>query len=149
MENVILPEDIKVKFDDIGSLAKEKAALRELIIFPLRHPEFFREGIVAKAVKGILLFGPPGTGKTMLAKAVATESGATFINIGASTLGSKWYGESEKFAKAVFTVARKLQPSVIFIGACARCRRAMPPGCVASPTSPPRSALPPTHRRDR
>ena len=84
------PDKINVHFKDIGSLGKEKRALYELIIFPLLHPELFKEGIVSKAVKGILLFGPPGTGKTMLAKAVATEAGATFINIGANTIGSKW-----------------------------------------------------------
>lgn len=64
---------------------------------------------------GVLLFGPPGTGKTMLAKAVATEGGASFLSIDASSIENKWLGESEKNAKAVFTLARKLAPCVVYI----------------------------------
>jgi ATP-dependent 26S proteasome regulatory subunit len=66
---------------------------------------------------GILLFGPPGTGKTLLAKAVAVQSGANFLNISVSSITSKWVGEGEKMAKAVFTLASKITPCVIFIGA--------------------------------
>ena len=64
---------------------------------------------------GVMLFGPPGTGKTMLAKAVATESGASFIAVDATTINSKYHGESDKFAKAIFTLARKMTPTVIFM----------------------------------
>lgn len=69
---------------------------------------------------GILLFGPPGTGKTLLAKAVAVQSGANFLNISVSSITSKWVGEGEKYAKAVFTLASKISPCVIFIGMAVR-----------------------------
>jgi len=71
-------------------------------MLPLQRPELFRKGNLTKPTKGILLFGPPGTGKTMLAKAVATEAGANFMSISMASIGSKWFGEGEKFAKYVF-----------------------------------------------
>jgi len=85
------------------------------VMLPLQRPELFRKGNLTKPCKGILLFGPPGTGKTMLAKAVATESGANFISISMASIGSKWFGEGEKYARAVFTLASKIAPCVIFI----------------------------------
>ena len=92
-----------------------KNVLQQCITYPLKYPHLYSEGIAAEAVKGVLLFGPPGTGKTMLAKAVATEGGATFISIDASSIENKWLGESEKNAKAMFTLARRLAPCVIYI----------------------------------
>lgn len=62
-----------------------------------------------------MLFGPPGTGKTMLAKAVATEAGANFLNVSMSSVASKWFGEGERYMRAVFTLASKIAPAVIFI----------------------------------
>ncbi|KAJ3431496.1 aaa-type atpase family protein-related [Anaeramoeba flamelloides] len=115
LSEVIAPEKIGVHFDDVGALEHVKNTLIELVILPLKRPELFQRGNLVKACKGILLFGPPGTGKTMLAKAVATESGANFINVSMTKISSKWFGEGEKYAKAVFTLAIKLAPSIIFI----------------------------------
>ncbi|CAL0300545.1 unnamed protein product [Lupinus luteus] len=113
--DVIPPTDIGVTFDDIGALENVKDTLKELVMLPLQRPELFFKGQLTKPCKGILLFGPPGTGKTMLAKAVATEAGANFINISMSSITSKWFGEGEKYVKAVFSLASKIAPSVIFV----------------------------------
>eukprot|EP00252_Welwitschia_mirabilis_P021049 TRINITY_DN528_c0_g1_i2.p1 TRINITY_DN528_c0_g1~~TRINITY_DN528_c0_g1_i2.p1 ORF type:complete len:1254 (-),score=321.29 TRINITY_DN528_c0_g1_i2:470-4231(-) len=115
LADVIPPSDIGVTFDDIGALENVKDTLKELVMLPLQRPELFCKGQLTKPCKGILLFGPPGTGKTMLAKAVATEAGANFINISMSSITSKWFGEGEKYVKAVFSLASKISPSVIFV----------------------------------
>ncbi|KAG5049979.1 hypothetical protein JHK85_011082 [Glycine max] len=115
LADVIPPNDIGVTFDDIGALENVKDTLKELVMLPLQRPELFCKGQLTKPCKGILLFGPPGTGKTMLAKAVATEAGANFINISMSSITSKWFGEGEKYVKAVFSLASKIAPSVIFV----------------------------------
>ncbi|XLT61286.1 hypothetical protein HN873_017810 [Arachis hypogaea] len=115
LADVIPPSDIGVTFDDIGALENVKDTLKELVMLPLQRPELFSKGQLAKPCKGILLFGPPGTGNTMLAKAVATEAGANFINISMSSITSKWFGEGEKYVKAVFSLASKIAPSVIFV----------------------------------
>ncbi|XP_074591297.1 uncharacterized protein LOC141847211 [Curcuma longa] len=115
LADVIPPNDIGVTFDDIGALENVKGTLKELVMLPLQRPELFCKGQLTKPCKGILLFGPPGTGKTMLAKAVATEAGANFINISMASITSKWFGEGEKYVKAVFTLASKIAPSVIFV----------------------------------
>lgn len=100
---------------DIGGLEDIISSLRESVIFPLLYPEIFRSSSLIGAPKGVLLYGPPGCGKTMLAKALAKESGATFINIAASVLTNKWFGESNKLVAGLFSLARKTQPSIIFI----------------------------------
>ncbi|XP_044502674.1 uncharacterized protein LOC123223545 isoform X2 [Mangifera indica] len=115
LADVIPPSDIGVTFDDIGALESVKDTLKELVMLPLQRPELFCKGQLTKPCKGILLFGPPGTGKTMLAKAVATEAGANFINISMSSITSKWFGEGEKYVKAVFSLASKIAPSVVFV----------------------------------
>ncbi|KAE9608568.1 putative adenosinetriphosphatase [Lupinus albus] len=115
LADVIPPNDIGVTFDDIGALENVKDTMKELVMLPLQRPELFCKGQLTKPCKGILLFGPPGTGKTMLAKAVATEAGANFINISMSSITSKWFGEGEKYVKAVFSLASKIAPSVIFV----------------------------------
>ncbi|KAG0099094.1 hypothetical protein BGZ93_009176 [Podila epicladia] len=113
---VIHPEDIKVDFDQIGGLDPIIRSLRESVILPLNHPALFTSasGLLG-APKGVLLYGPPGCGKTMLAKALAKESGATFINMHVSTLTDKWFGESNKLVAALFSLAHKMQPAIIFI----------------------------------
>jgi len=113
--NCVSPQDIGVTYDMIGGLGEVKELLRQSVTYPLKFPHLYSEGIAREAVKGVLLFGPPGTGKTMLAKAVATEGGASFLSVDASSVENKWLGESEKNAKAVFTLARRLAPCVIFI----------------------------------
>ncbi|XP_021775363.1 uncharacterized protein LOC110739217 isoform X1 [Chenopodium quinoa] len=115
LTDVIPASEIGVTFDDIGALENVKDTLKELVMLPLQRPELFSKGQLTKPCKGILLFGPPGTGKTMLAKAVATEAGANFINISMSSITSKWFGEGEKYVKAVFSLASKIAPSVIFV----------------------------------
>ena len=113
---LILPEDIPITFEDIGGLDGIISSLQESIIAPLCFPDLFSgtSGLLG-APKGVLLYGPPGTGKTMLAKALAKESGATFINMHVSTLTNKWFGESNKLVSALFGLARKLQPTIVFI----------------------------------
>jgi len=113
--DVINPDHLTVSFDKIGGLNVIKERLYELVILPLRRPDLFARGNLLKPVKGVLLYGPPGTGKTMLAKAIAKESNACFINVRAATLQSKWFGDAQKLVTAVFTLAMKLQPSIIFI----------------------------------
>ncbi|KAG0563533.1 hypothetical protein KC19_8G038900 [Ceratodon purpureus] len=112
---VIPPNEVGVKFDHIGALENVKSALKELVMLPLQRPELFSKGNLTRPCKGVLLFGPPGTGKTLLAKAVATEAGANFINITGSTITSKWFGDAEKLTKSLFSLARKLSPAVIFV----------------------------------
>ncbi|KAJ8510629.1 hypothetical protein OPV22_001063 [Ensete ventricosum] len=115
LADVVPPKDIGIAFDDIGALENVKDTLKELVMLPLQRPELFCKGQLTKPCKGILLFGPPGTGKTMLAKAVATEAGANFINISMSSISSKWFGEGEKYVKAVFSLASKIAPCVVFV----------------------------------
>ncbi|KAH7427530.1 hypothetical protein KP509_10G048300 [Ceratopteris richardii] len=112
---IIPAGEIGVSFQDIGALENVKESLEELVMLPLQRPDLFSKGGLIKPCKGILLFGPPGTGKTMLAKAVATEANASFINVSMSTITSKWFGEDEKNVRALFTLAAKVAPTVIFI----------------------------------
>ncbi|KDO20863.1 hypothetical protein SPRG_14094 [Saprolegnia parasitica CBS 223.65] len=109
----VLDKSPGVHWDDIAGLSFAKQTLQEAIVLPTLRPDLFTG--LCSPPKGALLFGPPGTGKTMLAKAIATEAKATFFSITASTLTSKWMGEGEKLVRALFEMARELQPSVIFM----------------------------------
>jgi len=110
--SLILPEKPNVSWNDIAGLQNAKQAIEDAIILPLRYPELFKG---MPTWKGILLFGPPGCGKTMLAKAAATECNATFFNVSAADIMVKWVGDSEQRIKALFEMARKSQPSIIFL----------------------------------
>jgi len=109
----ILTKNPGVSWDSIVGLGHAKSLLKEAVVMPLRYPHFF-QGLLAPW-KGVLLFGPPGTGKTLLAKAVATECETTFFNISASTVVSKWRGDSEKLVRVLFDLARHHAPSTIFL----------------------------------
>lgn len=110
----VLVEVPKVRWVDIGDLESAKQSLKEMVEWPLKHPDAFkRMGI--KPPKGILLYGLPGTGKTLLAKAVATESQANFIAIRGPEIYSKWVGESEKHLRDIFRKARQVAPCIIFV----------------------------------
>lgn len=109
----VLVEVPNVKWQDIGGLEGVKQELREAVEWPLKHPEVFRR-LGVRAPRGILMYGAPGTGKTLLAKAVANESEANFISVKGPELLSKWIGESEKAVREVFKKARQAAPTIIF-----------------------------------
>ncbi|KAM9981486.1 hypothetical protein ACTFIY_003803 [Dictyostelium cf. discoideum] len=123
LSGLVIPQRNETTFEDIGGLDLIIEDLKETIFFPMEvsnnlsnktnkgshHNDLF------SVPKGILLYGPPGTGKTMLARAISHHSGYNFLVIDNSMLDSKWYGETEKMVSAMFSVAKKLQPTIIFI----------------------------------
>lgn len=111
--NEIVVKGDEVHWDDVAGLGAAKKALKEAVVYPFLRPDLFMG--LREPARGMLLFGPPGTGKTMLARAVATESKSTFFAISASSLTSKWHGESEKLVRALFALAKALAPSIIFV----------------------------------
>lgn len=114
VEHLITVEKPRVKWEDIGGLENQIAQIKEVIELPLKNPEIFKK-VGIKPSKGILLYGPSGTGKTLLAKAVAASTEATFIQVIASELNQKFIGEGAKLVKSIFKLARKNAPSIIFI----------------------------------
>ena len=113
VESEIIDGSPGVLWDDVAGLQLAKQTLQEAVILPMLRPDIFSG--IRSPPRGVLLYGPPGTGKTMLAKAVASESNATFFNISAASLTSKWVGESSKLVRALFSVARERSPAVVFI----------------------------------
>lgn len=109
----IVVQGDEVHWSDVAGLNIAKNALKEAVVYPFLRPDLFMG--LREPARGMLLFGPPGTGKTMLARAVATESRSTFFSISASSLTSKYLGESEKLVRALFSIAKALAPSIIFV----------------------------------
>ncbi len=109
----VLIEIPRVKWEDIGGLEDVKKSMKEVVEWPLKYPDSFKR-LGIKPPTGVLLFGPPGCGKTLLAKAVANESGANFISVKGPELLSMWVGESEKHIRDVFRRAKQVAPAIIF-----------------------------------
>ncbi|XP_037084121.1 ATPase family AAA domain-containing protein 1-A-like [Pollicipes pollicipes] len=112
---LVEPISIQVSWDSIAGLDHVIQELQETVILPIQNRELFSGSALIQPPKGVLLHGPPGCGKTMLAKATAREACCRFINLEISSLTDKWYGESQKLCAAVFSLAVKLEPCIIFI----------------------------------
>ncbi|WP_455141234.1 AAA family ATPase [Candidatus Hodarchaeum mangrovi] len=112
ISDVIVREKPNVKWEDVAGMIEAKRALREAVILPMSRPDLFKGA--RKPWKGILLFGPPGCGKTYLCKAVASEVDSTFFSVSAANLISKWLGESEKLVEELYDRAEEEAPSIIF-----------------------------------
>jgi SpoVK/Ycf46/Vps4 family AAA+-type ATPase len=116
MGGIITPSEIRTTFTDVRSPPETIEALKTLTSLSLIRPESFSYGVLAtNKIPGVLLYGPPGTGKTLLAKAVAKESGATVLEVSGSEVFDMYVGEGEKNVKAIFSLAKKLSPCVVFI----------------------------------
>ncbi|MEM3713348.1 MAG: proteasome-activating nucleotidase [Nitrososphaeria archaeon] len=107
-------EKPNITYMDIGGLDEQKREIKEVVELPLKHPELFKR-LGIDPPKGVLLYGPPGCGKTLLAKAVANETNATFIKTVGSELVKKYIGEGARIVKELFTMARNKAPSIVFI----------------------------------
>ncbi|KAJ3156769.1 hypothetical protein HDU86_003535 [Geranomyces michiganensis] len=116
LSTVINPSAIPQTLDDLVLPTSTKLLLQTLTVLPVLRPNYFSTGVLSRhSVSGVLLFGPPGTGKTLLAKAIAKHSSARFMSVALSDVYDKYVGEGEKNVKAIFTLARKCRPCVVFL----------------------------------
>jgi katanin p60 ATPase-containing subunit A1 len=113
LEDTVFTANPDVEFDSVAGLEDAKENLKMYVLMALHMRDFFKN--IRSPPKGILLFGPPGTGKTMLAKAIATTGKTTFLNVNPSTLASKWRGDAEKLVRLLFEMAHFYAPSTVFI----------------------------------
>ncbi|XP_058061023.1 outer mitochondrial transmembrane helix translocase [Anopheles bellator] len=113
--HLVVPDNITVSWESVAGLDHVCQEIKESLVFPVCHRDMFAGSALYQAPKGVLLYGPPGCGKTLIAKATAKEAGMRFINLDVAMLTDKWYGESQKLASAVFSLAVKIQPCIIFI----------------------------------
>ncbi len=114
VSDTIIYEKPNVRMSEVAGLEDAKQAITDAIIAPMKHPELFK-GEARQPWRGILFYGPAGCGKTLIAKAVASEVNATFFNVSAANIVSKWLGESERLVKSLFEMARMNQPAIVFI----------------------------------
>ena len=114
ISDTIITERPDVKMSEVAGLDDAKQAINDAIIAPMKHPELFKTK-ARQPWRGILFYGPAGCGKTLIAKAVASEVNATFFNVSAANIVSKWLGESERLVRSLFDLARKSQPAIIFV----------------------------------
>lgn len=114
-QDLVDTANLSTSFSSIGGVSKVIDEIKYSVVLPLTRPELFRGSSLRSPPKGVLFYGAPGTGKTMLARAIAKESGAAFINVRLSTIMNKWFGESQKLVAGLFSLAHKLSPSIIFI----------------------------------
>ncbi len=114
ISDTIISERPNIKMTEVAGLDDAKQAINDAILTPLKHPELFM-GKARQPWRGILFYGPAGCGKTLIAKAVASEVNATFFNVSAANIVSKWLGESERLVMHLFQIARKNQPAIVFI----------------------------------
>lgn len=115
LDSVCDSKEIDEDFSIVGGLARVKDAIQRSVVLPFKHPELYPPNSLRGPPKGVLLYGPPGTGKTLLAKAIAKCCGAAFVEVKVESLFGKWLGQSEQAVAAIFSLARKLSPCIIFV----------------------------------